>query len=943
VVTTLDDFFFFLDDQRSGVGKQKQIRETINNVDNTIDYSYHGKSNIGVNGDDDDDESFLLLRPPPLASSDKQQQEEDERMKQEEEARQRRRQHDYYTGTGARPTRTGMSSQPQTNRNHSKLKLLLLQYVNRMMQLDLQNATCSKWIIYTPPPDGINDDANDLLSPPYQELVAATSSLYGGAGWCTLVILTEEDTMMMMTMERKTRKYPLILSKICHDMKYVYCKSYSPPSDALAHNLFDRDYDYCHYYFGHEHDTSSLDGDGGNRIAIQCKLLRTLYLSYHPDSVNVPELTRRNFGYLLAMSLGAESIVDLGGRYQIMMKSEMSLLNNSHHLEVSVVMQGSLYFNPFPLLQNPQNHYDSPTIGDAAINETSLHQGIQWPRGFPGLCMEPLSHQYSKGKIAFCKNVTLASSNSTSSVLVPSKSYRIGVVQLVPDVFQDVDDPQNKAELYIPHRTNPLMVPSHSFAPYDMHSTLHTYDALWSVILPTTNLPQRYADIARSYFAQCLFPDMGLRVVYMPSVVTQHVPQQPKHSTSTGHHSSFVNATTKDSKHVSDIDVHKQIKSIISYLSTWDSPFDTLPARMEHLWKDLYSRHYISKQDVELVQSWLLYLKNIGYKFPKLTKRRFRNVAVMGHFNYAQSPSQIDDVVFWTQKYREWFETVVVTGPFQPGHIQELKRHSIQAFRGERNEEGGYFQVTENLKNVLLHFKNRRNIESVMYFHDDGMVNITELSRGQFPFPTHDIIGNYRDQRYDLSYSDIRKIQDVELANKFSYRIYPNGTVCAFNKVLCQPSVKELYRELPLYPWGMTTKGYCGVSQQELASDEEIFPYHEDDGSLLFSSFTQSDFLHIPTRYAEEFEKLASLFLKHNVIHECAWGTIVDMIRKKYNATVRLTMLCTSWGPKRRGKKALIERCLRDNVDYGVFHPFKIGFKENGFKGYDWAFDSVQY
>jgi hypothetical protein len=230
-----------------------------------------------------------------------------------------------------------------------------------------------------------------------------------------------------------------------------------------------------------------------------------------------------------------------------------------------------------------------------------------------------------------------------------------------------------------------------------------------------------------------------------------------------------------------------------------------------------------------------------------------------------------------------------------------------------------------------------------MYFHDDGMVNITELSRGQFPFPTHDIIGNYRDQRYDLSYSDIRKIQDVELANKFSYRIYPNGTVCAFNKVLCQPSVKELYRELPLYPWGMTTKGYCGVSQQELASDEEIFPYHEDDGSLLFSSFTQSDFLHIPTRYAEEFEKLASLFLKHNVIHECAWGTIVDMIRKKYNATVRLTMLCTSWGPKRRGKKALRERCLRDNVDYGVLHPFKIGFKENGFKGYDWAFDSVQY
>jgi hypothetical protein len=32
----------------------------------------------------------------------------------------------------------------------------------------------------------------------------------------------------------------------------------------------------------------------------------------------------------------------------------------------------------------------------------------------------------------------------------------------------------------------------------------------------------------------------------------------------------------------------------------------------------------------------------------------------MGHFNYAQSSSQVDDIVFWTQKYREWFATVIV-------------------------------------------------------------------------------------------------------------------------------------------------------------------------------------------------------------------------------------------------------------------------------------------
>jgi hypothetical protein len=140
----------------------------------------------------------------------------------------------------------------------------------------------------------------------------------------------------------------------------------------------------------------------------------------------------------------------------------------------------------------------------------------------------------------------------------------------------------------------------------------------------------------------------------------------------------------------------------------------------------------------------------------------------------------------------------------------------------------------------------------------------------------------------------------------------------------------------------MTNKGYCGPNQMKLAQDKAMVTYQEKDGSILFSTFTQSDFLHVPLIYADEFAKLAALFLKHEVIHECAWGTIIDMIRQKYNANVRVTMLCTSWGPKRRGRKALIERCLRDKVSYGVLHPYKIGMKENGYKGYDWAMDIVQ-
>ncbi len=56
-----------------------------------------------------------------------------------------------------------------------------------------------------------------------------------------------------------------------------------------------------------------------------------------------------------------------------------------------------------------------------------------------------------------------------------------------------------------------------------------------------------------------------------------------------------------------------------------------------------------------------------------------------------------------------------------------------------------------------------------MYFHDDGLVNMTELSRGEYPFPTEDIIGNYRDRRYeyDPSYANIPMMEDTEIANKY--------------------------------------------------------------------------------------------------------------------------------------------------------------------------------
>lgn len=56
----------------------------------------------------------------------------------------------------------------------------------------------------------------------------------------------------------------------------------------------------------------------------------------------------------------------------------------------------------------------------------------------------------------------------------------------------------------------------------------------------------------------------------------------------------------------------------------------------------IYERRYIEVDDVYAVQMWLGALVQAGYSFPTI-KRRFRNVAVMGQFNYADSPSVKDE------------------------------------------------------------------------------------------------------------------------------------------------------------------------------------------------------------------------------------------------------------------------------------------------------------
>lgn len=153
-----------------------------------------------------------------------------------------------------------------------------------------------------------------------------------------------------------------------------------------------------------------------------------------------------------------------------------------------------------------------------------------------------------------------------------------------------------------------------------------------------------------------------------------------------------------------------------------------MPLRMEQLWIDLYEYGYIEEDDLYSLQIWLETLEKVGYEFPQI-KKRYRNVAVMGQFNYADSPSILENVIFWVQKMKEHFTTVLVAGPFTDEQVTSLSSHSIEAMQGK--DDKGLVSPLENHANALLHYGNNQKIDGVLYMHDDAMLNITEITNGR--------------------------------------------------------------------------------------------------------------------------------------------------------------------------------------------------------------------
>ena len=212
---------------------------------------------------------------------------------------------------------------------------------------------------------------------------------------------------------------------------------------------------------------------------------------------------RKNVGYLFAVFNGAQFIFDFDDDNFIKIDETtgkpMEILPDGNDMNemilknVTVVMQGATAFNHHPMM-------------GASIDDS-------WARGFPiGL----IADNATQGMVAF--NDDLPFSGSTLGVT----RREIGVLQYLADGNPDIDAIHRLSKkLPMTFRgQSSVLVPGHSYSPYNAQATIHTHNAMFAMLLPAT-VPGRVSDIWRGYFAQCLFAEVGLSLVFAPSKIDQ--------------------------------------------------------------------------------------------------------------------------------------------------------------------------------------------------------------------------------------------------------------------------------------------------------------------------------------------------------------------------------------------------------------------------------------
>ena len=173
----------------------------------------------------------------------------------------------------------------------------------------------------------------------------------------------------------------------------------------------------------------------------------------------------------------------------------MSILPDDLNLRnTTVIMQGANAFNHHPIM--------------GASVEGS------WARGFP---TDLIQNETTQGIAAYQTDLPI--SGQANGV-----KREVGVIQYLADNNPDIDALHRMSKplpITFPlDGASAVLVPTHAYSPYNAQATIHTRNAMFAMLLPST-VPGRVSDIWRGYFAQCIFADTGLSLVFAPPKVVQ--------------------------------------------------------------------------------------------------------------------------------------------------------------------------------------------------------------------------------------------------------------------------------------------------------------------------------------------------------------------------------------------------------------------------------------
>jgi hypothetical protein len=156
----------------------------------------------------------------------------------------------------------------------------------------------------------------------------------------------------------------------------------------------------------------------------------------------------------------------------------------------------------------------------------------------------------------------------------------------------------------------PVSVPLGTMMPTNAQASLHAYDALWALLLPST-VHGRVSDIWRGYMAQRLMWNLDLVTAFARPWVVQ-----------------YRNSHNYLADLAAEQPLYRQAGEVIRVLREWQPAARTLPGQIEELYVLLYELDILEARDVALAQAWLSDLLHVGYEFPHPQHRRSMDFSV---------------------------------------------------------------------------------------------------------------------------------------------------------------------------------------------------------------------------------------------------------------------------------------------------------------------------